>query len=63
MTAGERLVLVGVSTDCCVLSTALAAADEGVSVRVVADACAGVDDDTHTRRWASSGCTPRWSRS
>jgi nicotinamidase-related amidase len=44
---GNKLVLVGVSTDCCVLSTALAAADEGVSVRVVADACAGVDDDTH----------------
>ena len=38
------LVLAGVSTDCCVLSTALAAVDAGVRVRVVADACAGVDD-------------------
>ena len=30
-------------TDCCVLSTALAAADAGVHVAVVSDACAGVD--------------------
>ncbi|MGW1076786.1 cysteine hydrolase family protein [Streptomyces sp. NPDC002537] len=44
---GGRLVLTGVSTDCCVLSTALAAADAGVGVRVVADACAGVDADSH----------------
>lgn len=41
------LVLAGVSTDCCVLSTALAAADAGVRVRVVTDACAGTNDDTH----------------
>lgn len=41
------LVLAGVSTDCCVLSTALAAADAGVPVRVVADACAGATDETH----------------
>jgi nicotinamidase-related amidase len=42
-----RLVLAGVSTDCCVLSTALAAADAGVAVQVVADACAGATDETH----------------
>jgi nicotinamidase-related amidase len=30
-----------------VLSTALAAADAGVRVRVVADACAGMTDRTH----------------
>jgi nicotinamidase-related amidase len=41
------LVLAGVSTDCCVLSTALAAADAGTLVRVVGDACAGADDDSH----------------
>ena len=41
------LVLAGVSTDCCVLSTALAAADAGATVRVVSDACAGIDDDSH----------------
>lgn len=43
----ERLYLAGVTTDCCVLSTALAAADAGVSVRIVTDACAGVDDAGH----------------
>jgi nicotinamidase-related amidase len=46
--AGDGLlVLAGVSTDCCVLSTALAAADAGATVRVVSDACAGVDDESH----------------
>jgi nicotinamidase-related amidase len=49
MVAGGRLVLAGVSTDCCVLSTALAAADDGVPVQVVADACAGVDDESHAK--------------
>ena len=39
----------GVSTDCCVLSTAVAAADAGVPVRVVSDACAGADDDSHAK--------------
>jgi nicotinamidase-related amidase len=43
----RRLVVAGVSTDCCVLSTALAAADAGVQVQVVADACAGVTDESH----------------
>ena len=44
-----EIVLAGVSTDCCVLSTALAAADDGVHVRVVADACAGLTDVDHRR--------------
>jgi nicotinamidase-related amidase len=48
-TGGGPLVLAGVSTDCCVLSTALAAADTGVPVRVVADACAGIDDESHAK--------------
>ena len=43
------IVLTGVSTDCCVLSTALAAADAGVAVRVVADACAGASEADHQR--------------
>jgi nicotinamidase-related amidase len=43
------LVLAGVSTDCCVLSTALAAADAGIEVLVVADACVGVDDASHAK--------------
>jgi len=42
-----RLVLAGVATDCCLLSTAVAAADEGVFVQVVADACAGATEDSH----------------
>ena len=37
---GAAAVLCGVSTDCCVLMTALAAVDDGAAVRVVADACA-----------------------
>jgi len=43
------IVVAGVSTDCCVLSTALAAADAGVAVRVCADACAGASDADHQR--------------
>lgn len=45
--ADSTMVLCGVSTDCCVLSTAVAAADAGVAVRVVADACAGVSAQSH----------------
>lgn len=44
-----EIVLTGVSTDCCVLATALAAADAGVAVRVVTDACAGASDTDHQR--------------
>ncbi|MFC8800211.1 cysteine hydrolase family protein [Promicromonospora sp. NPDC057138] len=46
--AGE-LVLAGVATDCCVISTALAAADAGRRVLVVADACAGSTAENHER--------------
>lgn len=45
----REIVLAGVSTDCCVLSTALAAGDDGVRVRVVADACAGASEIDHRR--------------
>ena len=48
----DRLVVCGVSTDCCVLSTVLAAADAGVETLVVSDACAGVDDESHVRALA-----------
>ena len=44
---GGHLVLSGVTTDCCVITTALAAVDAGVYVQVVEDACAGSDDDSH----------------
>ncbi|HSN42850.1 MAG TPA: cysteine hydrolase [Propionibacteriaceae bacterium] len=42
-----ELVLTGVATDCCVVSTALAAADAGCTVTVVSDACAGSSDENH----------------
>lgn len=42
-----RLVLAGVATECCVLATALAAADAGVPVTVVAEGCAGGSDENH----------------
>lgn len=45
----REIVLTGVSTDCCVLSTALPAADAGVHVRVAADGCAGASDADHQR--------------
>jgi nicotinamidase-related amidase len=45
----DELVLAGVSTDCCVLSTALAAADAGRRVRVASDACAGATPADHER--------------
>jgi nicotinamidase-related amidase len=46
---GGPLTVAGVATDCCVLSTVLPAADAGVPVRVVTDACAGSTDDDHDR--------------
>jgi nicotinamidase-related amidase len=49
MGGSTEMVLAGVSTDCCVISTALAAADDGVHVRVVSDACAGLSDADHQR--------------
>lgn len=45
----DEIVLTGVSTDCCVISTALGAADAGIHVRVAADACAGVSPEDHQR--------------
>ena len=49
------LVLCGVSTDCCVLSTALAAADAGARVRVESAACAGSSTEAHERALAAMG--------
>jgi nicotinamidase-related amidase len=43
------IALCGVATDCCVIATALAAADAGVAVRVAADACAGSSRENHQR--------------
>ncbi|WP_462418185.1 cysteine hydrolase family protein [Kytococcus sp. Marseille-QA3725] len=46
---GEQphLRLVGVATDCCVVATALPAADDGAFVEVVTDACAGSSPENH----------------
>lgn len=44
-----RLVVCGVATDCCVLSTVLGAVDAGKHVTLVTDACAGVTDLAHTQ--------------
>ncbi|MBS1908072.1 MAG: cysteine hydrolase [Actinobacteria bacterium] len=41
------VVLTGVSTDCCVISTALAGADAGARITIAADACAGSDPANH----------------
>ena len=43
----RKITVCGVATDCCVLTTALAAADSGVAVRVAADACAGSTPENH----------------
>ncbi|RLV47998.1 cysteine hydrolase [Nocardioides mangrovicus] len=48
----REIVVCGVATDCCVVSTVLAAADAGVKVRVVADACAGSSDAAHEQALA-----------
>ena len=45
----KDIVLAGVTTDCCVLSTALAAGDAGVYVTVAADGCAGITKADHQR--------------
>lgn len=44
-----NLVLAGVATDCCVITTALAAADSGAYVTVISDACAGSTTENHDK--------------
>jgi nicotinamidase-related amidase len=48
-----HVTLTGVSTDCCVLSTALPAADAGATVRVVTSGCAGSTLENHARALAA----------
>lgn len=55
---GARVVLTGVSTDCCVISTALAAADAGAHVTVAADACAGSTAENHAAALQVMGLYP-----
>lgn len=53
MTAdADRVVICGVATDCCVLSTVFGAVDAGKSVTVVTDACAGITDEAHQKALA-----------
>lgn len=49
------LRLVGVATDCCVLSTALAAADAGASVEILAEACAGSSPQAQAEALSTMG--------
>lgn len=44
-----KLTLAGVSTDCCVIATALPAADAGATIRVAARACAGSTQQNHDK--------------
>ena len=47
--AGARVTVVGVATDCCVLSTVLPMADAGLFVEVDSAACAGSTPENHRR--------------
>lgn len=49
------LVVSGVTTDCCVLSTVLGAVDAGRSVVVVTDACGAVSDEAQQQTLAVLG--------
>lgn len=53
-----RLVVTGVSTDCCVISTALPAADAGATLTVVSDACAGSTPENHAAAFTVMGLYP-----
>ncbi|WP_436836550.1 cysteine hydrolase family protein, partial [Microbacterium oxydans] len=55
---GAHVVLAGVSTDCCVISTALAAADAGAHVTIAADACAGSSAENHAAALHVMGLYP-----
>jgi nicotinamidase-related amidase len=55
---GAVVVLAGVSTDCCVLSTALAGADAGARLIVATDACAGSTAENHAAALHVMGLYP-----
>lgn len=48
-----RVTLAGAATDCCVISTALPMADAGMTVEVVARACAGSSAENHEHALAT----------
>lgn len=53
-----ELVIAGVSTDCCVISTVLPAADAGARITVVTDACAGSTRENHAAALTVLGLYP-----
>jgi len=53
-----ELVVTGVSTDCCVVSTVLPAADAGATLTVVTDACAGSTPENHAAAVTVMGLYP-----
>lgn len=53
-----ELVITGVSTDCCVVSTVLPAADAGATLTVVTDACAGSTPENHQAALTVMGLYP-----
>lgn len=55
---GAEVVLAGVSTDCCVLSTALAGADAGARITIATDACAGSTAENHAAALHVMGLYP-----
>ena len=55
---GTPVVLTGVSTDCCVISTALAGADAGGRITIAADACAGSSAENHEAALTVMGLYP-----
>jgi nicotinamidase-related amidase len=55
---GAHVVLAGVSTDCCVISTALAGADAGARITIAADACAGSTAENHAAAMQVMGLYP-----
>lgn len=56
--AHPKLVVTGVSTDCCVLSTVLPAADAGAYITLVSDACAGSSTENHAAALACMALYP-----
>ena len=53
-----HLIVTGVATDCCVVSTVLPAADAGARVTLVTDACAGSSPDNHAAACQVMGLYP-----
>lgn len=53
--ATPHLIVCGVATDCCVISTVLGAVDAGKHVTVVTDACAGATTEIHDQALSLMG--------